>query len=201
MIAGSPDLLRELPLAAACAVLDLGRESYYRSGSQQASERGRPGRACREDPVLWEALEQVVLASPDYGYLRVTKQLQREGFRVNPKRIYRLMREAGWLHARVRRTVRTTDSQHGFAIYPNLLLDCGWRTLTAPNQAWGADLPYVRLGEGFCYLAVVLDRFSRRIVGWNVSESLEASGALAALEVYSSFREAKQAIGRFIDEV
>ena len=105
-----------------------------------------------------------------------------EGFRVNPKRVYRLMQEAGWLHARARRTVRTTDSAHGFPVYPNLLAGCGWRTLTAPNQAWGADLTYVRLGGEVCYLAVLLDLFSRRVVGWDLSESLEAQGALAALE-------------------
>jgi hypothetical protein len=87
VITASGDLLAQLPLASACAVLDLGRESYYRDGFRQASERGRPGRACREDPVLWEALEQVVLEFPGYGYLRVTKHLQREGFRVNPKRV------------------------------------------------------------------------------------------------------------------
>jgi transposase InsO family protein len=189
VITASGDLLAQLPLATACAVLDLGRESYYRVGFQQASERGQPGRTCLEDPVLWEALEQVVLEFPGYGYLRVTKQLQRAGFQVNPKRVYRLMREAGWLHERARRTVRTTDSEHGFPIYPNLLAACGWRALTAPNQAWGADLTYIRLGRGFCYLAVLLDLFSRRIVGWNLSESLEATGAVAALEMALASRQ------------
>ncbi len=189
MIAGSPDLLRELPLAAACAVLELGRGSYYRRLGQQASEE-RPGRSVSEEEVaLREALEQVVLEFPGYGHLRVTKQLQREGFRVNHKRVYRLMQEAGWLHVPKRGRVRTTDSEHGFPIYPNLLPACGWRGLTAPNQAWGADLTYVRLGEGFCYLAVLLDLFSRRIVGWDLSESLEADGALAALEMALASRQ------------
>jgi transposase InsO family protein len=142
-----------------------------------------------EEAALREALEQVVLEFPSYGYLRVTHALRRAGFRVNPKRIYRLMREGGWLHTRPRRRVRTTDSEHGWPIYPNLLRDCGWRTLTAPNQAWGADLTYVRVREGFCYLAVVLDLFSRRIVGWNLSESLEAQGALTALEMALEERE------------
>jgi putative transposase len=136
-----------------------------------------------DDPVLEAALERVLLDYPTCGYQRATVYLQREGFQVNPKRVYRLMREAGWLQARSRRTVRTTDSQHGFAVYPNLLPDCGWRTLTAPNQAWGADLTYIRLGGGFCYLAVLLDLFSRRIVGWHLSESLEAKGPLAALKM------------------
>jgi len=132
---------------------------------------------------LLAAVEQVVLAFPGYGYLRVTHQLRRKGWVINPKRVYRLMGAAGWLHRKKPARVRTTDSTHGLPIYPNLLSDCGWRALTGPNQAWGADLTYVRLGDGFCYLAVLLDLFSRRIVGWNLSESLEAQGALAALEM------------------
>jgi putative transposase len=181
VIQASADLLCELPVAQACAVLAVGRGDYYRAADRAASEMGQAGRPHVTDPELWLALEQVVLAYPRCGYQYATRQLQREGFRVNPKRVYRLMQEAGWLQPRARRTVRTTNSAHGFPIYPNLLADCGWRTLTAPNQAWGADLTYIRLGEGFCYLAVLLDLFSRKIVGWDLSESLEAQGALAAL--------------------
>jgi len=183
VIQASPDLLRELPLASACALLDLGRGSYYRGSARQTSERGLPGRPCVEDAALEAALEEAVGEFPSYGYPRATAHLQREGFRVNRKRIYRLLREGGLLHGRARRQVRTTNSEHGFAVYPNLLPDCGWRTLTAPNQAWGADLTYIRLGGGFCYLAVLLDLFSRRILGWHLSEGLEASGPLAALEM------------------
>jgi putative transposase len=188
VIAASSDLLRALPVAAACAVLAVGRGSYYRALAPPAAEP--PGAAAGEgEGALLAALEQVVVAFPSYGYLRVTKQLQREGFRVNHKRIYRLMQAAGWLHTRPRRGVRTTDSAHGFAIYPNLLPACGWRALTAPNQAWGGDLTYVRLRDGFCYLAVLLDLFSRRIVGWHLAESLEADGPLAALEMALARRQ------------
>ena len=183
MIQASVDLLRELPLAQACAVLDLGRSGSYRVAAVEGSKQGLAGRPCIEDARLWAALERIVLTFPRCGYQCATQHLRRAGFRVNPKRVYRLMQEAGWLQPRARRTVRTTDSAHGFRIYPNLLADCGWRALTAPNQAWGADLTYIRLGEGFCYLAVLLDLFSRKIVGWDLSESLEAQGALAALEM------------------
>jgi transposase InsO family protein len=180
VIAASDDLLVRLPVAEACALLNLGRGSYYR-----AVDRGvrLPVGSPAEDAALRAALEQVVVAFPGYGYPRVTRQLQREGWIVNHKRVYRLMREAGLLHVRKRGQVRTTDSDHGFPVYPNLLPACGWRELTAPNQAWGADLTYIRLGSGFCYLAVVLDLFSRRIVGWDLSESLEAKSALTALEM------------------
>jgi transposase InsO family protein len=189
VIAASEDLLQRLPLSAACAVLELGRGSYYRAQGRQASDRQpvRGGKA--EEDGVREATERIVLEFSGYGYLRVTHQLRREGWVVNPKRVYRLMQEGGWLHLRRRGTVRTTDSEHGLPVYPNLLPERGWRALTRPDQAWGADLTYVRLEEGFCYLAVLLDLFSRRIVGWNLSESLEASGALAALEMALAERQ------------
>jgi putative transposase len=189
VIAASGDLLRALPLSAACAVLAVGRGSYYRALTKQASLGQSVPSGRKEDAALLLALEQVVLEFPGYGYLRATHHLRRQGLRVNPKRIYRLMQEGGWLHLRPRGRVRTTNSEHGFAIYPNLLPACGWRELTAPNQGWGADLTYVRVRDGFCYLAVVLDLFSRRIVGWDLSESLEAKGALAALDMALASRQ------------
>jgi putative transposase len=176
VIAASPDLLAQLPLAQACAVLAIGRGSYYRKQGEPC-----PAAAAPAELALRAAIEQVVLTFPGYGYPRVTRQLQRDGWGVNHKRVYRLMREAGLLQERKRGAVRTTDSEHGWPIYPNLLPERGWRQLTRPDEAWGADLTYVRLGGGFCYLAVLLDLFSRRIVGWNLSESLEAEGALSAL--------------------
>ena len=179
MIATSQDLLAQLPLAQACAVLEVGRGSYYRQMRKSSRSTDAPA---SEELAVRAAIEQIVLACPGYGYPRVTRQLQRDGWVVNHKRVYRLMRAAGLLHRRQRGAVRTTDSEHGWPIYPNLLPDCGWRRLTRPNEAWGADLTYVRLDEGFCYLAVLLDLYSRRIVGWHLSERLEAQGALAALE-------------------
>jgi transposase InsO family protein len=179
VIAASADLRFRLPLADACALLDLGRGGYYRASQPEILPR-----AAGSDPdgALLAAIEATVLQFPGYGYPRVTAHLRREGGAVNHKRVYRLMQEAGLLRVRQRGQVRTTDSKHGFPIFANLLSECGWRQLTAPNQAWGADLTYVRLGDGFCYLAVLLDLFSRRIVGWNLSRSLEARGVLAALE-------------------
>jgi transposase InsO family protein len=185
VIAASGDLLVQLPLAQACAVLDLARSGCYRAPARSlALEPPAPAEA----PLL-AAVEATVLEFPGYGYPRVTAHLRREGWAVNHKRVYRLMREAGLLQVRRRGQVRTTDSEHGFPIYPNLLGDCGWRSLTRPDAAWGADLTYVRLGEGYCYLAVLLDLFSRRIVGWNLAESLEARGALAALEMALEARQ------------
>jgi len=185
VIAASPDLLVQLPLAQACAVLELARSGCYRVSIGSAAVSARAG----EEERLLTALEAVVLEFPGYGYPRVTAELRRRGWLVNAKRVYRVMGTAGLLQPRKRGRVRTTDSEHGFPVYPNLLAQCGWRALTAPNQAWGADLTYVRLGAGFCYLAVLLDLYSRKLVGWNLSRSLEAPGALAALEMALSGRQ------------
>ena len=193
MIAASSDLLRQLPLAVACATLNLGRGSYYRALGKQVSEDTSLKGVSKGDGALLEVIEQLILELPGYGSPRITAHLKREGWRVNHKRIERLLRQAGLGQRPRQRKVRTTDSTHGFPIYPNLLPDCGWRALTAPNQAWGADLTYVRLGAGFCYLAVLLDLYSRRLVGWDLSESLEAQGALAALE--RALRERQPAAG------
>jgi transposase InsO family protein len=179
VIGNSADLLAQLPLSDACALLSVGRGSYYRWGATGNPSQDKP---TSEDETLLAAIEPIVLSFPGYGYPRVTRQLQRDGFAVNHKRVYRLMREAGLLHGKKRGHVRTTNSEHGWPIYPNLLQNCGWRGLTRPDEAWGADLTYVRLGEGFCYLSVLLDLFSRRIVGWNLSLGLEGQGALSALE-------------------
>jgi transposase InsO family protein len=153
----------------------MSRATYYRAPDEAA-----PG---REHAALRERIEALVLEFPGYGYRRVTKQLQREGWSVNHKRVLRLMREESLLCQLRRRWVKTTDSEHGLRTYPNRLAHCGWRALTGVNQAWVADLTYIRLGQGFCYLAAILDAYSRRVVGWCLSRQLGASVAVAALQM------------------
>jgi transposase InsO family protein len=177
MIARSRSLFDELPVERACALLSVSRSEYY----QDQRPLVGPGGPTWEQR-LREAIEAIVLEWPRYGYRRVTAQLQREGWEVNHKRVLRLMQAEGWLCRRRRRGVRTTDSAHGLGAYPNLLANRGWQRLTAPNQAWVADLTYIRLPREFCYLAIVLDAFSRRVVGWNLAQSLEGRFALLALE-------------------
>jgi putative transposase len=166
----------ELSLVGACAVLGVNRGSYYRAATTP------PPAAQGAAVQLREAIERLVLAFPGYGYRRVTVALQREGWAVNHKRVLRVMREESLLCELKRRWVKTTDSEHGLRIYPNLLADRGWQRLTGINEAWVADLSYVRLPQGFAYLAAILDAFSRRVVGWELSRSLEAAVAVAALE-------------------
>jgi putative transposase len=157
-----------------CQLLGMSRASYY-----------RVGRAPQPDPegtALRHAIEELVLQFPGYGYRRGTKQLQREGWHVNHKRVLRIMREESLLCRLKRRWVRTTDSAHGLTVYPNLLPQAGWRSLTGPNQAWVADITYIRLPQGFCYLAAILDAYSRKVVGWELGQELDARFVLAALK-------------------
>jgi putative transposase len=178
VIQDNPQLVAELSLARACAVLAVNRGSYYRSEAPLAADRERPAEAMG----LRERIEAITLEFPGYGYRRVTAQLQREGWAVNHKRVLRIMREESLLCELQRRWVKTTDSEHGLRTYPNLLAQRGWRQLTGINQAWAADLTYIRLREGFCYLAALLDAFSRRVVGWHLAERLDASLTVTALE-------------------
>lgn len=157
-------------------MLEASRTSYYRRANSQ------PAKAQQEETALRAAIEAIVVEFSGYGYRRVTAQLRRDGWVVNHKRVLRIMQEESLLCQLKRRWVKTTDSEHGMKVYPNLLAQCGWRTLTGLDQAWVADLTYIRLLEGFCYLAAVLDAFSRRVVGWELSRRIDAEVAVTALE-------------------
>jgi putative transposase len=173
----SPDPLSALPLSVACAVLGVNRGSYYRG-----LPLGTPPPPTSWEVALRDTIEQIVLEFPGYGYRRVTAARNRAGWGVNHKRVLRVMRAECLLCQLQRRWRRTTDSEHGLRVYPNLLSGCGWRRLTGLDQAWVADLTYIRLPRGFCYLAAILDAFSRRVVGWNLSERIDAELAVTALE-------------------
>ena len=129
---------------------------------------------------LRDQMQKVTLDSPAYGYRRITCELQQRGLAVNHKRVLRMMREDNLLCVRRRRFVVTTDSRHNLPIYPNLA-----RAIqpTAINQLWVADITYIRLRTEFVYLAVVLDAFSRRVIGWALGRTLEAGLAVTALRM------------------
>jgi hypothetical protein len=118
-------------------------------------------------------------AARNYGYRRIAVLVQREGYEVGTKKVRRLMKEDNLLAVRRRKFVTTTDSDHDFDVYPNLAEQLIVRDV---NQLWVADITYVRLLREFVYLAVVLDAFSRRAVGWALGRSLQTSLPLAALE-------------------
>jgi len=132
------------------------------------------------DLDLRDAIQRIALEFPCYGRPKITAELRRQGWQVNHKRVGRIMREDNLLCIRRRKFVCTTDSKHNFPVYPNL---AGKMELTGIDQLWVADITYIRLETEFVYLAVVLDAFSRRVIGWALDRSLEDDLAIAALKM------------------
>ena len=163
-------------------MLELGRVS--RSSFYRFDPDGKP------DPdremELRDAIQRIALQWPSYGRPRITAELRRQGWTVNPKRVYRLMREDNLLCLRRRKFVLTTDSDHGLPVYPNRAREL---VVTGLDQLWVADITYIRLAWEFVYLAVILDAFSRRVLGWALERTLEASLALEALRMALKLRK------------
>lgn len=155
-----------------CELALLPRASFYRS--ELVSEEPDP------DLELRDAIQRIALEFPCYGRPRITAELRRRGWKVNAKKVHRLMREDNLLCLRRRQFVVTTDSRHSRRVYPNL---AGEMELTGMNQLWVADITYIRLAWEFIYLAVILDAYSRRVVGWELGRTLEDDLTLAALRM------------------
>ena len=160
---------RELSVRKLCQAVEVSRASYYRF-------RSRPARG--QDMELRSLIQRIALGRRRYGYRRVHQELRQRGHQVNHKRVRRIMREDNLLCLRRRSFIRTTDSEHGLAVYPNLAREM---VLTDINQLWVADITYIRLVHEFVYLAVILDAFSRRVIGWELSRSMTTELTLAAL--------------------
>lgn len=166
-------------IARMCTLAGVSRAGFYRAWQASAPRE--------EETELRDAIQRIALDNRRYGHRRITAELRRSGWPVNKKRVLRIMRQDNLLCVPKRAFVPpTTNSRHGWRIYPNLA-----RHLypLATNQLWVADITYVRLAEEFVYLAVILDGFSRRVIGWSLSEHLQPSVALAALETALATRE------------
>jgi len=138
------------------------------------------------DAELIDRIEAICLEFPRYGYRRVTAELRRKKLPVNHKRVLRLMRQSDLLCRVKRRWVKTTDSRHGFPRYPNLVRGM---VISRLNQVWLSDITYIRIHHGFVYLAAILDAFSRRVIGYAISRSLDASLTLEALRMAVARRQ------------
>lgn len=186
-----------------CAVTKVNRAGFYRF--RQADQ---PPDA--DEQELSEQIRKIARKWPAYGTRRVTVELQQGGWEVNRKRVQRLMRAENLLCRRKRKFEVTTDSNHQLEVYQNLAPEM---ELTGVNQLWVADITYIRLAEEFVYLAVVLDAFSRRVIGWKLDRTLKAELALGALRmalarrqppeglVHHSDRGIQYACGDYIDEL
>jgi putative transposase len=157
---------------ALCQMTGLSRAGFYRWRV--------PRQATPVEMEVRDQMQRVALESPAYGYRRITRELQQKGFEVNHKRVLRMMREDNLLCVRRRVFVVTTDSRHNLPVYPNLVR--GMKPTTI-NQLWVADITYIRLRTEYVYLAVVLDGYSRRVIGWALGRTLEAELAVAALRM------------------
>jgi transposase InsO family protein len=169
----TPLLQGEPTIVRLCALAGVSRAGYYRNWAASAPRQ--------EETAVRDMVQRVALAEKTYGYRRITFELGRAGVVVNHKRVLRLMREDNLLCLRRRAFVpATTDSNHGWRVVPNLTYGI---VLTGIDQLWVADITYIRMREEFVYLAVVLDAFSRRVIGWALEAHLQASLAIAALNM------------------
>jgi len=161
----------ELSILHLCDLHGVSRSWYYEQNTRaEHSER---------EIALRDQIETIILEFPGYGYRRVTHALARQGWSINHKRVLRIMQEESLLcHLKKKFVVTTTNSRHGFPVYPNMLAEA---TLSAPDQAWVADFTYIRLRSAFVYLACILDAFSRRCVGWHLSREMTTQLTRSAL--------------------
>jgi transposase InsO family protein len=156
----------------------VSRASFYRFDGT-----AKPGPD--DDMDLRDEIQRIALEWPAYGRRRITQELRRRGRAVNHKRVHRLMREDNLLCVRKRKFVVTTDSNHGRKVYPNRARDM---VVTGVDQLWVADLTYIRLQDEFIFLAVILDAYSRRVIGWALDRTMEDDLALSALRMALSQR-------------
>jgi len=184
--------------------MKLSRSSFYHR------LKGKSQVEMRQEADLRGKIEAICLEYPRYGYRRVTEQLRREGLQVNHKRVLRLMRESDLLCRVRRRWVNTTDSKHCFPRYPNLIKEMA---ITRLNQVWLSDITYIRIRTGFVYLAAILDAYSRKVIGYAISGSLDTSLTLEALKmaiarrqigpgvIHHSDQGVQYASGEYVDEL
>ena len=165
---------KEFPVQRLCSVLGVSQSGYFAWKGRSASIRQRA------DMVLLAHVRSAfALSNGTYGSPRMTRELQDEGFAIGRRRTARLMRENELKARQKRRFKRTTDSQYAWPVAPNII-DQDFAAV-GPDEKWGADISYVWTREGWLYLAVVIDLFARRVVGWAVSDRLHRRLALAAL--------------------
>ena len=171
-----------LPLVRLCQLFDVSPRGL------RAWRRRPPSRRQRDDMVLLAHIrEQQCLSLGSYGRPRMTAELQELGLPVGERRVGRLMKENGICAVRTRKYKRTTDSDHAFNIAPNLL-DQDF-SATGPNQKWAGDISYIWTGEGWLYLAVIIDLYSRRVIGWAVSDRMKRDLAIQALQMAINLRQ------------
>jgi transposase InsO family protein len=154
--------------------MKLARSNFYYKHRVSTAEQLKAAADLRDK------VEAICLEFPRYGYRRVTKQLQHDSLQINHKKVLKIMRESDLLCRVKRKRMKTTDSRHRFPRYPNLIKD---KVISRLNQVWLSDITYIRIRTGFVYLAAILDAYSRKVIGYAVSEALDTAMTLEALRV------------------
>jgi putative transposase len=150
--------------------MKMPRSTYYHQSKNDSGD----------DSELIAQIEVIIEEFPGYGYRRVTRELHRRDIPVNHKKVLRIMRQRGLLRKTKRRWIKTTDSDHSHRIYPNLIKNL---IVTGPNQVWAADITYIGIRNSFVYLAVILDLFARRAIGYAISRNIDTALCLEALNM------------------
>jgi putative transposase len=171
--------------------MKLARSSFYYKQRAKTTEQLKLAADLRDQ------IEAICLEFPRYGYRRVTKQLQHDGVRINHKKVLKVMRESDLLCRVKRRRIKTTDSRHRLPRYPNLIKDT---VISRLNQVWLSDITYIRIRTGFVYLAAILDAYSRKVIGYAVSEGLDTTMTLEALRMAIARRKPSPGITHHSDQ-
>jgi len=184
--------------------MQLSRSSFYYKPKSLSPER------MESDADLRDRIEAICLEYTRYGYRRVTHELKYRGCRVNHKKVLRVMRESDLLCRMKRKRVKTTDSRHRFPRYPNLIKGMAISRL---NQVWLSDITYIRIRTGFVYLSAILDAYSRKVIGYAISTTLDTALTLEALKmaivkrqpdpgvIHHSDQGVQYASGDYVDEL
>jgi transposase InsO family protein len=162
-----------LSITQSCQALGVSRSGYYKWQSKPEFV------ASKDDMDLKNQIQAIALEFSGYGYRRITAELRNIGYAVNRKHVLRLMRQDNLLCLKKRFRLITTDSNHGLPVYPNLLKGA---KITGPNQVWASDITYVRLMHEHIYLAVILDLYSRKCIGWDLSRNIDGQLVKSALD-------------------
>ena len=163
-----------MSISQSCQTLEVSRSGYYKWRTQPEIAF-----TDSEDIDLKNQLQEVALEFPGYGYRRITAELQNRGYAVNRKRVLRLMRQDNLLCLKKKFKPVTTDSSHGLPVYPNLLKSA---KITGLNQVWASDITYIQLLHEHIYLAVILDLYSRKCIGWELSRNINSQLVMNALD-------------------
>jgi len=163
-----------IPLSRKAELLGVNRRSYYKWLQRPPPDSQR----VRQEMKVRDELQKIAIEFPRYGYRRMTVELHNRGYLVNHKKVLRLMQEDNLLCVKKQFKPLTTDSNHPHRVYPNLLR---YKQLTRPDQGWASDITYIQLPDTFVYLAVILDVYTRKCIGWKLGKYLDTQLTLDAL--------------------